>query len=219
MPFPDKTFDFLNLSLSLHYTSYIPSKGKLERLQLIREMNRVLEIGGRAVLTLIYSYGLKNPDMFREAVKEFGFEVNEDWTGEATSGSSFQALVITLEKQKDIEEDLNVEELSARLGKEKREGFKFAEQKGRLRDSRRILTGVELRGRTLPIRLSREDQEAFEEEQTILKQGEALRDEHGDIAKIPREKVIRNGFVRIRSGEKYLLFRKLEKGSGAVLIR
>jgi superfamily II DNA/RNA helicase len=33
MPFSEKAFDYVNMCLSLHYTNFIPSKGKLERLQ------------------------------------------------------------------------------------------------------------------------------------------------------------------------------------------
>lgn len=219
MPFPDKSFDYLNLSLSLHYTNFIPKKGKLERLELLKEMNRVLEVGGKAVLSLIYSYGLKNPELLREAVKELGFEVAEAWTGEASQSDSFKTYIITLNKLKDLDPADTSDVLSERLGREKREGLKFAERKVRLRDSRRILTGVQLNGEALPVQLNEADQEAYTEEQQVLRQGERLRDQYGSIAKIPAEKIIELGFARIRSGEKYILFKKLEKGSGAILVR
>ncbi|KAA0205790.1 class I SAM-dependent methyltransferase, partial [Candidatus Uhrbacteria bacterium] len=219
MPFKQGTFDYLNLSLSLHYTSYIPSKGKLERVKVLSEMNRVLKIGGRAVISLIYSYGLKHPELFRESVKELGFEVREASTGESTSGSFFRSYIITLEKKRDLDPNLTVDEINIRMSKEMRDGLKFKEIKGRLKDSRRILTGVEFNGRLLPIHLNEEDREAYVEEQQILKQGEELRDRHGDIRRIPPAEIVENGFVRIRSGKKYVLFKKLERGSGVVLVR
>ncbi|MDD5726349.1 MAG: SNF2-related protein [Patescibacteria group bacterium] len=219
MPFPDKTFDYLNQCLSLHYTNFVPSKGKYERLQVFQEMNRVLKVGGRVVLNLIYSYPLKHPQAFREALQELGFSVVEDYTGDATFKDRYQSHLITLEKVKDLDPDVSAEELSDLMGKEKRDGLKFVESKEKLRKSRQVITKFSLQGREMDLALNDKDQEVLAEEQDFFAEAEALKKKHGSIRRIPASEIIEHGFVRVLSGSKYVLFKKLEKGSGAVVIR
>src|SRR3989344_1908191 len=50
VPLADKSVDYANLSLALHYTRLVPSRNEYERLKVLVEMNRVLKEGGTGVI-------------------------------------------------------------------------------------------------------------------------------------------------------------------------
>ncbi len=219
LPFADESFDYANLSLSLHYTGYVPSKGKLERLQVLSEINRTLKTGGKVVLNLIYSLELKDFEEFKKAVGVLGFKVVDSYSGDIEVGDRYRSQIITLEKVANIDQSLTAEDISEQMGKEKREGLKFAKTDTRVKNSRRIITEFSIGGKKFDVNFNRKDREVWEEEQSLLKQGEQLRDKHGGVEKIPTAEIVDNGFVRIKSGKKYILFKKLTKGSGVVIIK
>lgn len=219
LPFAGEAFDYANLSLSLHYTGFVPSRGQLERLQVLSEMNRVLKLGGKVVLNLIYSLELKNFDQFREAINVLGFKIVDSFTGEVEVGSQYKSQVITLEKTNSLDPNIKVDDLSDELGKEKREGLKFTKSDARIKNSRQIVTDFELGGKHLDVNFNQKDRTVWEEEQGFIAQGEQLKLKYENISKIPAKEIVENNFVRIRIGEKYILFKKLTKGSGVVIIK
>ena len=219
LPFANESFDFANLSLSLHYSGYVPSKGKLERLQVLSEMNRTLKTGGKVVVNLIYSLELKDLEQFEQAVEALGFRVVDQFTGDVEVGDRYRSHVVTLEKVSNIDPELTMEEISEQMGKEKREGLKFTKTDTKVKDSRRIITEFAINGKKFGVNFSKKDKEVWEEEQQLLHQGEQLRDKYGGVDKISAADIIDNNFVRVRSGKKYILFKKLTKGSGVVIIK
>jgi len=222
LPFAGEAFDFANLSLSLHYTNFAPSRGKLERLQVLMETNRVLKVGGRAVIGLIYSFVLKDTEKFREAIEPLGFRLVDEYSGEAVAGDRYQSHIVTLEKVKSLDPAIGVDEMNEQLGKEKSDGLKFEKSETKLKDSRRIITSFELAGKKKQIQLNQEDQLVWQDEQQAVGQGEFLKKKYGSIENIPRESIITNNFVRLRIDEKnkkYILFKKLAKNSGVVVVK
>ncbi len=218
-PYIDNSFDFANLCLSWHYTNFAPSRGKYERLQELMEINRVLKPGGKAIINLIYSLELKEPDKFKEAVEELGFKIVEDYSGEVTVGDQYRSRVITLEKVKNIDNTLTPAQVSENLGEEKREGLKFSPTKTGVKNSRRIVTEFELGAKKMPVNFNEGDRVVLAEERELLEQGEKLKQKYKNVASIPAKEIINNNFIRIKIGKKYILFKKLQKGTGVVIIK
>lgn len=220
LPFQDKSFDYANLSLALHYTKP-PIKGNSERLQVLVEANRVLKEGGRLLIDNIYSIDLKDEIRFREIAHILGFKVVEHYTNEIVVGDTYRSHVYTLQKEKDIDQEFldNTQSLAEVIGKENLDGIKFLRNKSKVKDSKRIIADFIITGTPIGIRFNKQDLEILQEERSIIDVAETLRVRYGSIHGIPREDILQNSFVRIKMGNKYVLFRRLEKGSGAVVIK
>ncbi len=219
LPFQDESFDYVNMSLALHYTSFVPSREKLERLKVLMEINRVTKIGGRVVLNGIYSLDFKDFEQTKLAFEELGFFIVDEYSGDANCGNSYSSKVITLEKVWGTAPGVSVEEMSEQLGKDKREGLKFKKTDKSLKDSRRVITDVVLKDELLKIDLNKSDGDILIEEQIIIAEGEGLRKKYKEVSAIPVDELISNGFVRILAGKKYILFKKLQSGMGVVIVK
>lgn len=217
LPFREKSFHYLNLSLALPYSNFVPSQGKLERLQVLSEANRVLKPGGRIVLNFIYSMEFRDPAKFNIFAEKLGFRVVEEYSGEAKEGDRYRSGVVTLEKVSDIEG--TPETIIDSIDAKDYSGLKFRKTEGGLRNQRKIVDQFELGGRKFDVRFNEQDKAVRDEERRLLELGEGLKKQYGSIAAIPKPEVIEKGFVRIRVGEKYLLFKKLDKGTGAVIVK
>ena len=218
IPFPPESFDFVNLCLSFHYTSFSPSHGDLERLKVLMEMNRVLKPGGKALINLVYNIELKNYDKFKRVIKDLGFRIEEKYTGEIVVKDQYRSTLITLQKVEDAG-GFSIDEIAEIVGIEDLGGLKFTRANRSLKNSRQIVTDFELKGRNLPINFNNDDKEVYEEEQSLLQQGNELKNRFRSIENIPAQNIIEKDFVRIKAGKKYILFKKLTKGSGVVLIK
>jgi hypothetical protein len=181
-------------------------------------MNRVLKPGGRAVINLVYNLEFRDFERFKETVAELGFRVDDAYSGEVEAGDRYRSQLVVLEKVADVEKT-TPEELSDKIGKVKRDGLKFGKTKKKLKDSRLIVTEFNIGEHQMRINFNEDDKEVYEEEQSLLVQGGVLKDRYGSIEEIPAQEIIDNNFVRIRVGQKYLLFKKLIKGSGVVIVR
>ena len=219
LPFADESFEFASMSMSFHYTNFAPAQGKWERLQVLTEMNRVLKPEGKVVLNMMYSVEFKNFEKFKEVVSKLGFKVVEEHSGTARSGEAYTSQVITLEKVRSLDSNIAIEQLAQELTKAERDGLKFTKTDGRVKNSRRIVSGFELNGIDHKVMFNSEDELVRQEEKELLEQGEDLKKRFGKIEGIPASMIIENKFVRIRIGEKYVLFKKLEKGSGVVIVK
>jgi ubiquinone/menaquinone biosynthesis C-methylase UbiE len=220
MPFEDGTFNLINFSLALDQTTYIPSKGKLERLEVLMEMNRVLKMGGRVVLSMIYSVGFKNEPMFRALIEKLGFKVVEDYSGEASSGRHFRAGLVTLEKMTSLDPETSPDDFIQELTKEEREGLKFRETNANVKDTRKITDAFELNGTSLETHLNAQDRRLLQEERDVIDQADAMKRLHGDrVDLIPAKTIVECGFVRIKLGDKYILFKRLSNKAGVVVVR
>ncbi|MBP6882620.1 MAG: methyltransferase domain-containing protein [Candidatus Levybacteria bacterium] len=217
LPFTDQSVDYINLSLAWHYSKFSPRNNNFERLEVLTEASRVLKNNGRVILNNIYSLGIRNEEMFREIMELIGFKVVQEYTGEVDMGKNYKSNLITLEKVRDI--DTDVATILQTIGSENFDGLRFSKVKTALRDSRKILQRFEINGSNIPINLNPEDQIVLEEEEAILAEGDEMKLQFGSIQEIPREKIIDRGFIRIRSGNNYILFKKLETSNGIVTIK
>lgn len=219
LPYPDESMDYLNCALGLHYTVYSPKYENYERIQALREMNRVLKVGGRVVINEMFSLEFRSQEKLSEAVKLLGFRLVKEYTGRAVVGQQYQSNVVTLEKVetcKRTPEEIHIDMIEADI----QGGLKWkSDPKAKLKDSRKILTDYMLNGREVRCQLNDEDRAVLEEERSILQLGQALRDQHEGIVAIPAREVIEKGFIRIRPNKKYILFKPLTAGNGAVIIR
>ena len=218
LPIADKSIDYANLSLALHYTRFVPRRKEFERLHVLSEMNRVLAGGGQAVINLLYSLRFKNQDKFKNVVEAAGFRIVPEYTGDVSSGPYYQSHCVVLEKVRDVNPDFD--KFVAEVGKENFDGIKFSDTGvSSLRNSRRIVTEFTVNNETVPVAFNTEDRELLNEEQSILREGEALRQEYGSIRQIPKEEIVSRGFLKIYNGKNYRLLKKSNKIGGFVDIR
>lgn len=217
IPLESGSVDYVNLSLALHYTKLVPSKGEYERLEALREMGRVLKTGGRAVVNMIYSLDFRDERTLTTIAKQFGLSVVDEYSGEASNGTGYRSRIVTFEKNDATPE--TVTEVLDNLSKEDLDGFKLQRTGVSLKDSRKILSRFMFREREMNIELNEDDEVLVREEEGIFQEVEALKAIHGSVQEIPKETVIDRGFVRIRTGKnKYILFKKIP-GAGAVILR
>lgn len=216
LPFQEKSFDYANLALAWHYTSFIPSKGNYERLEVLVQANRILKDGGRLIISNIYSRELKDEEKFRELMQTLGFKVVEHYTGAIAVDTGFKSHVYTLQKERDIDTSLDI--IIESLNKDTIDSLKFKKLSSRLKDSRKIITEFSINGTFLGVRFNKEDLEILEEERAVVDLAELLKARYGEIKDIPKEEILNNNFGRIRIKKKYVLFKKLEKGPGVVVV-
>ncbi len=223
LPFDARSFNYVNLSLALDQASFIPSKGKSERVEVLKELNRVLKVGGKAVISMIYSVDFKDDVGFQSAISKLGFRMVDDFCGEVSSGSRYSSHLVVLEKMDDVEieseEKVTGEDLLSLLSTQEREGIKLVQKDSRVRDTRKILTSFEINGRKERIQLNGLDKLVLAEEEDITVQGENLKKLFTRIEAIPPKLIEENGFVRIRVGNKHVLFKKLKRATGVVIVK
>lgn len=219
IPVPDKHADYINLSLAFHYTAWRPSYGEYERLQVLGEVNRALKVGGRAIITLPHSLNLRDISSFAQTVEKVGFRIDHQLSGIASSGEHFETQLVTLKKYADCPAQLG--DLIETVGIIAKEGLRFAAHKRSLKDTRRIATGYNLdNGTRLETVLNRDGLDVLHEEQTVMSEMIALRrqTETNRIQDIPSEEIISRGFARIHNSKRYLLYKQLVSGDGAVIV-
>ena len=220
LPIKNESINIVNFSFAIHYSKLLIKEEKrkqYERIEVLAEINRVLEVGGRAIINFIHSVNFKDKELFLKNIEKMGFEVVSEYTGDAEHGDNYQSFILTLQKKSNFDE--NVEKFVANIGKDGIKGFKFSKGKNKkLHDSRMILDKYSLEGRECSIRLNQKDRKIQEEEQYILKQAEILRGDQS-IEDIDRKEIIEKNFVRLPIGKKYILFKKLTTANGAVVIR
>jgi hypothetical protein len=209
--------DYANLSLALHYTSFAPSKNNYERLEVLKEVNRVLTVGGRATISMIYSLSLNDDSIFEETMSKLGLKVVGEYTGEVSSGKNFQTQVITLEKIQDCSVDVRT--LAKEIGPQGVKALKFRKTDMALRNSKKVIRSFSLGERTIEVQLNEADQKVLAEEEHVITEMENLKRQFGKIEEIPKNEIYRSGFSRIFNGKRYVLFKRLDTDAGAVVVR
>ncbi|MFA5127448.1 MAG: SNF2-related protein [Patescibacteria group bacterium] len=216
-PFKDKSFDYVNYALAWHYGKFVPSRSDFERAEILAEANRVLKNDGRLVLSLIYSVNVADEEKFIAAVNELGFEIDSEHSGEAVSENVFRSKIYTLKKVRDL--DKSPAEAASEISPDNYPGMKIRTDKGSLKNSRKIVGGFTLNGQEVAVDLNSADKEALDEERNVSQEMKTLKDKFEGIKNIPRAEILSNKFARILIGKKFALFKKLERGSGAVVIK
>lgn len=228
LPFRDGSMDYCNLALSLHYTKFLPRRAEYERVEVLTEMNRVLKVGGRGTISLLYNINFKDPPSRDRLVEELGFRIIDKYSGDASNGDKYRAHILTLEKVQDIPEmqssEQGIEVLTERIDRKVLDGLKFKRQKGlRLKNSRRVLDQATLTTkhgeRKIAMSLNENDRRVFHDEQAVLGEGRSLIKKYQGIERVPIEELKTRHFSRILAGKKFILFKKLENDEGAVIVR
>lgn len=168
----------------------------------------------------MHNLDLKELSIFNEAIEKIGFKVLESYSGEVSSANNFRTRLITLQKISDCPRDTAA--LVQAIGGPLLRGFKFTKTDVKLKDSRKIVTDFVLKGsKKLKTTFNAGDKRVFDEEQAVLAQAQRLKKQYRSIQNIPKETIYNSGFSRIRisTGKNYLLFKSLESGEGAVIIR
>jgi SAM-dependent methyltransferase len=217
LPIADKSIDYANLSLALHYTSFAPSKNNYERLEVFKEVNRVLTVGGRATISMIYSLSLNDDPVFEETMSKLGLKVISEYTGEVSGGKNFQTQVITLEKVQDCSSDVRA--LAKEIGSQGVKALKFKKTDTSLRNSKKVIKSFSFGDRTIEAQLNETDRRVLAEEERVMAEMENLKQQFGKIEEIPKSEIYRSGFSRIFNGKRYVLFKRLGTDAGTVVVR
>ncbi|MBW6432033.1 class I SAM-dependent methyltransferase, partial [Patescibacteria group bacterium] len=229
---PSHTFEFVTLLEAFHQTGYIPSRGNFERVGVLSEINRVLEIGGKAYINILYSLGLKDKDLFEKAVGELGYKVIDGQTGQYSSGQNFETTLIVLEKINDLpainlgdqerpKPRPDIQSLVEVL-KEKGliEGLKLEVSKKHLGDTNIIMDTVELpSGAKMQLTLTESDQRIKAIREKLQSDAEKLVIGNLRISSIPKEDLEKSHFKRCLLGGKYALYHKMPGDAGYFIYR
>ena len=184
------------------------------------------------MISMIYSRSLKG-EAFENVINKLGFNVVKKLSGSALSGEdNYKSSIITLEKVSDIEEYKSdvmkfdsadnakyIRPVAQAIGKEALKGLKFDENRGKLKDSRQIIKHFYLGDEKVDILFNKYDGDIVAEEDSIKAKILEFKIKYGGIRNIPAEEIMRNGFARIIPDKKCILFKKLSKGEGAVVVR
>lgn len=196
------------MSLAIHYSTFRPSKKEFERLEVFGEIARVLKVGGRATINLVYSLEWKNKKELGELLEKLGLKIVEACTGTATSGSNFASECLTFEKR----EDVNLKEKLQQLQDgdyELLKGLKLSTQSTRkLKKSQEVTNRFSLNGKIFEANLNQEDVRLLVEQEHIQEEGKLLIQEYGDAGSIPKRELLKRSILRYVSGSKYKLVKK-----------
>jgi hypothetical protein len=196
------------MSLAIHYSSFRPSRGNFERLEVFGEIARVLKVGGRSTINLVHPIEWKNKEALNDLLEELGLKVIEGCTGLATSGSHFMSECLTFEKV----EEVDLREKMDMLQNGEREllnGLKIATKgKTKLRKSQEVLRDFSINGKDVKADLNDEDTKLLIEQEHIQEEGGLLIKQYGSVQEIPREELLKRSILRYVSGSKYKLVKK-----------
>lgn len=214
----NSSFDYINFALAYHYTPECTER-QPESFEVLREMNRLLKIGGRAIISLNYDHEFKNVALFRTICEcTLGFRVVNSLSGSVTCGNTFRANVVTLEKVEDISFNCDISYYAQCLHRDEFAGLQIEKSKERLSDSRWIAKEVHLNGRDLPIELNESDAMLSMAEQDALREAQSLFDMYQSFSAIPREEIISRG-MRAKPFGEFELFKKILTPDGVVCIK
>lgn len=216
LPIKDKTFDYANLSLAFHYTEN--KKPYAERIKALSEMNRVLKVGGVALISLIYSLDLRDEEGFKKIIDNLGFKVVENYSGQVNSGDNYKSRLIMLEKMADIsiKENKNINDDIV-------EGLNLDKTDEVIKNQRKIIKDFMIGDKKIAINLNDEDYRLLTEEESATNTGESLKKKYGSVEKIPVAELEKYDFtlfqIPSRDKKKYLLFKTLGDKKGCVVIK
>lgn len=199
-----------------------------ETMQTFRELNRVLKIGGVAVITIPYSKEFEDEDKFRILADLLGFRCVDAYTGLAEDvDRHFSARVYTLEKVKNLDNtSLSTLILAfardqkgrTRIERDNLAGLKLKQTDvKKLKDSRRMVDRVTIGSTDIQLEVNQRDELVFDEEKQAYADAQALIDQYGSIAAIPKYYVTKNGFGRL-TRKKPTLYRPIKNDNGFILI-
>ena len=199
-----------------------------ETIQTFRELNRVLKMGGTAVITVPYSKEFEDEKKFRMLIDLLGFKCIDAYTGFAEDTERyFSARVYTLEKIKHLDSvPLSTFILAfardkkgrTRLERDNMAGLKLKPTDvKKLNDSRRMVDRVMIGATELPLEINQNDALVFEEEKKAYEDAKALVDRYGSIGAIPPYFIVKNGFGCM-TRSKPTLYRPIKNGRGLILI-
>lgn len=229
---PSNSFNYVTLLEAFHQTGYVPSKGNFERVEVLAEINRVLEIGGKAYLNILYTLSLKDRSLFEKAIGELGFRVVKPESGKYVSGQNFETELIVLEKEKSLPIVVDNTEnnsiilpdlktiISNLRTKELLNGLKLEVSKKHLGDTNVIIdTVTKPSGEKTKLRLTNSDRRLKMVRQRLQSEAEKLTIGNMRIELIPQEELKESHFKRCVLGKKFVLYHKLPGDLGFFVFR
>lgn len=224
LPIASKSADIVTMGLVLGGTKFLPSKRSsdpesLERLEILKEINRVLKPNGHAVITLVYSLDLKSEMEFNKLAKSMGLKVISHYSGQVSSETNDpRGRVITLQKTEDCPTD--IDELALKIGTKDLQGLKFSKKKARVKDPKKIDRAYKIsrKNRIVPV-FNQGDREIADEEAELLARMEHMKNLYGGIVNVPEDVILAGGLSRVNNNGQYVLFRRLASANGAVFLK
>lgn len=217
IPCKPRSVDYVNCAMAFQDSSFAPSRGMFERVNVLREMNRVLKVGGRAVISMIYSMRMADMEKFKVCAAEIGFKIVDDFSGLATHGENFESQVITLEKFADCEK--KPEQVVESVGAENIVGLKFAQAENKkLKKPRKVMRGFYMNNKLRMIDLNDADLSVVREEEEAERHVQSLCKQYGSVKNIPADEVVKNKYVRVFVYGKYHLFKRLTSAPGVLVL-
>jgi len=208
LPIRSGSVDYLNLSLAFHYSTFRPSKNEYERLHVVKEIARALKVGGRATINLVYSQEFKNNEMLRELLQKMGLVVVEDVTGKVSSGNQYKSYCLTFEKT----EEVNLDEVMEKLKNDDSDlldGLKLVtNSKTKIRRGQEVIKDFMLNGKEFETNLNTEDEAMLREQEEIQEEARLLISDFKGVENIPRNEILKRGFLRYQVGSKCKLVKK-----------
>ncbi len=205
------TYDYINCSLGFHYTPEATS-AHTETLQLLREINRLLRIGGRAIITLNYNHELKNPELFRIIISSiFGFDVVDAFTGVAEQNGIFRAQVITLEKREDVSY-MTIPSYVGILKRREFQGLQIKKAPHSLIDGRWIMSSVNFNGRAYPVSLNSSDAAMHGIEKNTLRDAKDLFTTYSTLRNMPEDVLSEKNFRSLNLKTGRVLLKQISNG-------
>jgi|GEM_PF-5007200 len=212
-----ESYDFVNMALALHHEPLNPRKKIYDSAEVLMEIARVLKMGGRAVISEIYSLNFKNLGGMQELATALGLKMITEYTGDAVHGSEYCSRVVTFEKVAKTPE--KTPHFFETLPRHVFDGLKMKpNNKHKLRGQRKIVTKFTLGSKTIDIPLNTRDRMLVEEEDRILKRAAELKQQYGAYEAIDEDVLVAEGFGRMRPKKNYILFR-LSSSGGMIVAR
>ncbi len=210
LPFRDSSIDYVNLSHSLHYSSFRPEKGDYERLTVLAEISRVLKVGGRVTINLAHTQSFRSLERLGEIADEMGLTIINAKTGLVVSDNNYMSPCVTFEKVEEIDLSSTLTELKSRR-RYTLYGLRLDTHRAtkKLHSTQKIAKDFSIHGQTMETILNKEDMVLLSEQEEIQNEGDRLIKQYGgSVALIPKEEIQERGFLRYTSGNKSRLVKK-----------
>lgn len=228
IPTPDQSFDVVSSSLAWVHSSMQPRKGEVDRVKVLEEMQRVLKVGGWAVIALTPARPLKDMVQFRAAVSELGFDIVEEYTGSIrTHDNAFQLPLLTLKKRENVEPKEDLVAWTKEVLERYPDAFAFEKSKSRGRHPRKMfgscVVEAALNGTptSLPMEVAfkDEDRKIYEEERGLLQVARSLKSVFAEMRAIPPHVLKQHNLSRVRiDNGSYALYTPFKTTESGLLI-
>ena len=218
LPFSNNSIDYINLSFALEEIGFSVKENIFDRLLVIKEFSRVLKIGGKAVISLLYSTELKDLEKFKNLIRELGFKIKEEYSGRVfvqdRGKMSHYSKIYVLEKERELS-SYSLEDLIEKIGIENLKGLEFKTiLDSRPRISKKVVESFMIESiaggrKEFQSRLNQQDLEILTKEEEIIEKWRELIDKYKTPNNVPEEILEEYGFKRVIIKGKTIVIAKI----------